>query len=245
MENNHNKKYMEIEKKVDLLLNEKKNKDLKYLKPETEIVVDIKRNKKNTDDQKSLKLEISKDLEYNKNYKKNKKIITIKNDEKKEKLANKLNKKYIMFHLFGLILISIGCYFIINPTILNLKISMTLLLLGLFMVFLIFKKRTYTKIKNIQMTEKPQILIKDRLLKSEQKIVLSMIIWVLLIFVMTINTSLEIYIILISLGIVIIKELSDEFTTSAFKFRMNFFFLIGIILFMITISQKILTILNV
>lgn len=78
-----------------------------------------------------------------------------------------------------------------------------------------------------------------------EKITLIITIWILIVLLITGNTNLEIFFILIFIGVLIIRELSDVFTSTNLKDRMNLFIYFFIIIFIIIVGQKILTILNI
>ena len=78
-----------------------------------------------------------------------------------------------------------------------------------------------------------------------EKITLIIAIWILIILIITGNTNLEIFFILIFIGILIIRELSDVFTSTNLKDRMNLFIYFFILIFIVIVGQKILTILNI
>ena len=78
-----------------------------------------------------------------------------------------------------------------------------------------------------------------------EKITLVLSIWILLIFVITGDANLEIFFILVFIGILIVRELTDVFTTSNLKDKMNLFIYIFIIIFIIIVGRKIIDILNV
>jgi len=82
------------------------------------------------------------------------------------------------------------------------------------------------------------------LLLSE-KITLVISVWILFIFVITDDSNLEIFFILIFIGVLIVRELTDIFTTSDLKDRMNLFIYIFLIIFIIIVGRKIIEILNV
>jgi hypothetical protein len=78
-----------------------------------------------------------------------------------------------------------------------------------------------------------------------EKITLIIATWILIALLVTGNTNLEIFFILIFIGILIIRELADVFTSTNLKDRMNLFIYFFIMIFIIIVGQKILTILNI
>ena len=78
-----------------------------------------------------------------------------------------------------------------------------------------------------------------------EKITIILSVWILFIFIITGDANLEIFFILIFIGILIVRELTDIFTTSGLKDRMNVFIYIFLIIFIVIVGRKILDILNV
>jgi len=78
-----------------------------------------------------------------------------------------------------------------------------------------------------------------------EKIALVLSFWILLIFIITGDANLEIFFILVFIGVLIVKELTDIYTTSNLKDRINIFIYIFLIIFIIIVGRKIIDILNV
>ena len=78
-----------------------------------------------------------------------------------------------------------------------------------------------------------------------EKIALIIAIWVLIALFITGDTNLEIFFILVFIGILIARELSDVFTTINFKDRINIIIYMFIIVFIVIVGQKIMNILNI
>ena len=77
-----------------------------------------------------------------------------------------------------------------------------------------------------------------------EKIVLILAIWILLVLIITGDSNLEIFFILIFIGILIARELTDVFTGYNFKDRMNIFIYIFILVFIGIVANKMINILN-
>ncbi|MEF8848579.1 MAG: hypothetical protein V5A68_05540 [Candidatus Thermoplasmatota archaeon] len=92
-------------------------------------------------------------------------------------------------------------------------------------------KKTLEKIKNIH-------------LNISEKITIVLITWTLFLFVTTPPQETEIYFILIFIGILITKELTDTLTPKKLKKRINIFIATFLIAYIAIITQKILEILN-
>jgi len=127
-----------------------------------------------------------------------------------------------------------------NSNSLNIKIGFALVLIGLFLIWLIYEKKPSPS-KGTTYTERKLDSKKKRLLMSE-KITMVLSIWVLLLIFITYTTSLEIFFILIFIGTLVTKELTDEFTAPNLKKRLNIFIIIFLIAFIAIISQKIINI---
>ena len=80
---------------------------------------------------------------------------------------------------------------------------------------------------------------------TSEKITLIIAIWVLLVLLITGDASLEIFFVLIFIGVLIVRELTDVFTTTDFKERMNIFIYIFIIVFIVIVGKKIINILGI
>jgi len=61
-----------------------------------------------------------------------------------------LSESYIRARIIGIILVIIGVAILVNPTDLNIKISVTLILIGLFMIFMITEKSISKKTSDAQ-----------------------------------------------------------------------------------------------
>jgi len=206
---------------------------------------------------------LKKDLE-----KKHKKVVAeldmLEIEKKQKKLEpvktkkgeNSIKQPNIRSNIIGLIFLIAGVILIINPYTLNLtsilnrlimnpsplniKIGFTLVLIGLFLILLICEKTP----KDITYAEGGFDSKKNRWLISE-KITLILSVWVLLLFFITYESSLDLFFILTFIGTLVTKGLTDEFTSPNLKKRMNLFIFVFLIVFLVIISQNILRILNI
>ena len=80
---------------------------------------------------------------------------------------------------------------------------------------------------------------------TSEKITLIITAWIILMFNITGDADLEIFFTLIFIGILIIKILSDLYTTKNFKLRMNAIISVFLIIYIVIITQKIMNILNI
>lgn len=74
------------------------------------------------------------------------------------------------------------------------------------------------------------------------RITIILISWTLLLFIIT--ADIEIFFILIFIGILITKEMTDIYTSKGFKLRLNAYIILFLLVYVILISQKIITILQ-
>ena len=128
--------------------------------------------------------------------------------------------------IIGIILLIVGIIFLYNPTLLNIKIGATSILIGLFMIFLMTGETTTKGISDAQIT-----------------LVIS--VWMLVMFLITGmsgTANLEIFFILVLIGFLIVKEITYEFTAAHLKNRMNVFIFLFLIAFIVLIAKKIISI---
>jgi hypothetical protein len=123
--------------------------------------------------------------------------------------------------IIGILLIIIGVGFFSNFSIFYIKIGVTSFLIGLFLIILIKDGNTANYVIDLQM-------------------VLILAIWIWIAYFVTINFNLEIFFILILIGILVINEITNEFTTVHFKKRINIFVFVFLIIFMVIIVRNII-----
>ena len=80
---------------------------------------------------------------------------------------------------------------------------------------------------------------------TSEKITLIIAAWITLLLFITKDTDLEIFFILIFIGVLIVRELTDIFTPINIKDRINIFIYTFIIIFIVIIGKKIITILGI
>jgi hypothetical protein len=78
-----------------------------------------------------------------------------------------------------------------------------------------------------------------------EKITLVLAVWILVALIITSDKDLEIFFVLIFIGILIARQLMDVYTTTILKDRMNIFIYLFLIIFIIIVGKKIITILGV
>jgi len=123
--------------------------------------------------------------------------------------------------ILGIILICFGIISFYKSFFIDIRFGITLILIGGFMIFLISEKSTPISI--------------------DFKITLFLTSWVLIMYFLTGRLKFEIYIISIFLGILIIKELSDEFITKTLKKRITILILIFLAIYILFILEKIIS----
>jgi len=75
-----------------------------------------------------------------------------------------------------------------------------------------------------------------------EKITLIISIWILFIFIITDDTNLEIFLILIIIGILIIRELTEKFSSINLKERLNIIIYFFLIIFIVFVGKRIIEI---
>jgi len=79
---------------------------------------------------------------------------------------------------------------------------------------------------------------------TSEKITLIITLWVLLVLLITRDTDLELFFVLVFIGVLIIRALTDVFITTTLKHRMNLLIYAFIIVFIIIVGNRIITIIN-
>lgn len=164
------------------------------------------------------------------------------------------HQPYLRSKIVGILLIAFGFILLIHPTLDNLKISITLFFIGGLLLALISEKKLilYEKKKPKKTKSTTQNIINaNRLFLHQNKLVISekitllIITATLLLFLVTSPAEIEIFLVLLYLSLLIIKELIDEFTPVHVKKRLNFIIVIFFVIFAVIIAERIITILNI
>lgn len=74
-----------------------------------------------------------------------------------------------------------------------------------------------------------------------EKITLFIILWIIIMLFITGDAALEMFFILIFLGLIIAKELTDRYTVAHLKIRMNLFVLVFLLVFIVFMGKKIIS----
>lgn len=129
------------------------------------------------------------------------------------------------YKVIGLIILLFGIIFFYNPTILRLKIGIMFVLIGGFIFLLLTDTKTISRLTNLQM-------------------VLIMSFWIIFLFFIPVSMTLELYLLMIFLGITAIRELTNELISDEFKKNLNIFFFFFFVI-VIAIVVKILNVFNI
>ena len=81
-------------------------------------------------------------------------------------------------------------------------------------------------------------------MRTNDRFALSFIVWIGLMLVFAGTAEPALFIILILIGFLILRELFDTSLTFQQKDRLNFFLYVGVIFFMIVVAQKVVEILQ-
>ena len=73
-----------------------------------------------------------------------------------------------------------------------------------------------------------------------KKITLFVIIWIIVALFITGDSAIEIFLILILVGLLIAREFTDRFTTAFLKNRMNIFIIVLIIIFLFLVGIRLI-----
>jgi len=76
-----------------------------------------------------------------------------------------------------------------------------------------------------------------------EKITLIITAWIVVVFFITGDTDLEIYFVLIFMGVLVVRELTDVFTTDIIKEKMDFFIYMFLIVFIVLFIKTIINLL--
>ena len=79
---------------------------------------------------------------------------------------------------------------------------------------------------------------------TSEKIILVISLWILVALLVTGDTDFELFFVLIFIGILIVRALSDVFITKPLKLRMNLVIVVFLIGFIVIVGNKIITIVN-
>lgn len=78
-----------------------------------------------------------------------------------------------------------------------------------------------------------------------EKITIFIAAWIIVMLFVTGDADIEVFIILIFIGLLIAKEFTDRFTTAELKYRMNIFIGAFLIIFVAAVVKKIMTFVHI
>ena len=145
---------------------------------------------------------------------------------KKIKLKKELIKNTTAIGAIGFLIIIIGIILLYNPTNFNLKISASLIFIGILFIFEIDDKSELKKINGRYLT-----------------IILAF--WILILLGITINIEYNAFFIIAISGILIIKELLNSFISQKLKKRITEISNLLVIFLIFVIGQKIISIASI
>ena len=154
---------------------------------------------------------------------------------KKQKLKKSFTPPYLRdparrANMLGILLLILGVIIVFLPFTAALKTGFTLILIGTFFIGFITEKSILRLVYSLRI--KNMVTPPHQNITTSEKITLSIVIWIILSAFFTGQTNLDTFVILILIGILIIRTLTDEIITPVLRARMNlfvFFFLIGFI----------------
>jgi len=82
-------------------------------------------------------------------------------------------------------------------------------------------------------------------MQLSEKITLCLAAWMIIVLFITSDVELEIFFILILIGLIVIKEVSNQFSVKALKFKMNVFILFLLLTFFVLIARRIINIVTI
>jgi len=79
---------------------------------------------------------------------------------------------------------------------------------------------------------------------ASEKLTLIIAAWILLVLLITKDSDLELFFVLVFIGVLIVRALSEVFIGATLKFRMNLVIYVFIVVFVFIVGSKIITILQ-
>jgi hypothetical protein len=78
-----------------------------------------------------------------------------------------------------------------------------------------------------------------------EKITLLVATWIIVALFITGDADIEVFLVVVLVGMLITKEFTDRFTTVLIRHRMNIFIFVFIIVFIALVGKKIISLLNI
>ena len=76
-------------------------------------------------------------------------------------------------------------------------------------------------------------------MQLSEKIVLAMIVWVTFALILSFNSGIEVFLTLILIGVLVVRELTDSFTPVKTKERIDFFIYTFLVVFAIIVVRRV------
>ena len=77
-----------------------------------------------------------------------------------------------------------------------------------------------------------------------EKITLIMLSMTIIFLIITVGSGLEVFVVLILIGVLILRELTESFAPNDFKDRINFFIYTGLVIFTVIVVNKVIDVLE-
>jgi len=77
-----------------------------------------------------------------------------------------------------------------------------------------------------------------------EKITLIMLFMTIIFLIITVGSGLEVFVVLILIGVLILRELTESFAPNDFKDRINFFIYTGLVIFTVIVINKVMDVLE-
>ena len=77
-----------------------------------------------------------------------------------------------------------------------------------------------------------------------EKITLIMLFMTIIFLIITVGSGLEVFVVLILIGVLILRELTESFAPNDFKDRINFFIYTGLVIFTVIVVNKVIDVLE-
>jgi hypothetical protein len=188
-----------------------------------------------------------------------------KQPEKKKSEKGKIKFKNLISltssNIIEILIIILGISFLNNPTLPNIKISFSIVLIGTILLVIISdstiseeEKKLVKKSVSFKKDKKGKLIktknflslrsIKNIFKFLHYKIAIILIIWILILFFITGSRQVEIFFIFIFIGMLIIRELTENCATKSLKYRLDAFIVVFLIAYVVLIIDKIINILS-
>jgi predicted RNA-binding Zn-ribbon protein involved in translation (DUF1610 family) len=139
---------------------------------------------------------------------------------------NRENRLVFKSKIIGVILIIISIFLLLIPIPELEKIGLTLIIIGIIIIFLLSEKTLSEDIQDYYVT-----------------LGIIMLIWILVLI--TGKSNLELYLVMIFIGFLVIKEITVDYTSIQFQQRIGILFLWSFLIFLLIVAKRILSIVHI